>query len=78
MAPYVAIDLDQDGAVYTCYRGKQNLGGWKKVSLKESFNSPHMQKIRRDLYDGRRNKNCRSCYAAEDKKQQQSKSAFLL
>lgn len=67
MAPYIAIDLDQDGAVYTCYRGKQNLGGWKKVSLKDSFNSPHMQKIRRDLYDGRRNKNCRSCYAAEDR-----------
>mgnify|MGYP000265214773 FL=1 len=66
-APYISIDLDQDGAVYTCYRGKQNLGGWKKTSLKDSFNSPHMQKIRRDLWSGRRNKNCRSCYAAEDK-----------
>ena len=66
LAPYIGIDLDQDGAVYTCYRGKQNLGGWKKMSLTESFNSPHMQKIRRDQFEGRRNKNCRSCHRAED------------
>tara|TARA_R110002050_G_scaffold62912_5_gene137941 strand:- start:4441 stop:5817 length:1377 start_codon:yes stop_codon:yes gene_type:complete len=66
-APYLNIDLDQDGAIYTCYRGKTNVGDWKKESLKDSFNGPQMQKIRKDLYEGRQNKNCRSCWAAEKK-----------
>ena len=64
-APYINIDLDQDGAIYTCYRGKTNIGGWKKESLKDSFNGPQMKKIRKDLYEGRQNQNCRSCWAAE-------------
>jgi len=66
-APYICTDLDQDGSVYSCYRGKQNLGDWKKSSVKDSFNSAPMQKIRNDQFEGRKNKNCRSCFRAEEK-----------
>lgn len=67
VAPYIATDLDQDGSVLSCYRGKTRLGNWKQQPFADSFNGEKMQKIRADLFDGVKNKNCRSCYMAEEK-----------
>lgn len=66
LAPYITTDLDQDGSVLTCYRGKTRLGNWKKQPFEESFNGDKIKKIRSDLFMGVKNSNCRSCYAAED------------
>ena len=65
LAPYIMTDLDQDGSVLTCYRGKTRLDNWKKNPFDNSFNGPEMKKIRSDLFKGIKNTNCRSCYAAE-------------
>lgn len=66
-APYVVTDLDQNGNIYTCYRGKTNLGNWKKRPFDVAWNGPQLARIRGDLFKGFQHKNCRSCYSAEDK-----------
>lgn len=65
-APYMTTDLDQNGTVYTCYRGKTKLGDWKHDHFDNAFNGEELKQIREDLYNGTRNKNCKSCYRAED------------
>lgn len=67
LAPYITTDLDQDGSVLTCYRGKTRLGNWKEQPFEESFNGKKIQDIRKDLILGIENKNCVSCYNAEKK-----------
>lgn len=67
LAPYITTDLDQDGSVLTCYRGKTRLGNWKEQPFGESFNGKKIQDIRKDLILGIENKNCVSCYNAEKK-----------
>ena len=64
-APYAMADLDQDGSVLTCYRGKTVIGNWKKQSLSHIFNDTAIKQIRQDLYNGVTNKNCASCKTAE-------------
>ena len=66
LAPYMNADLDQSGAVYTCYRGKTRLGDWKDSPFSGVFNNEKMENIRQELYDGVKHKNCQSCYLAED------------
>lgn len=66
LAPYMNADLDQSGAVYTCYRGKTRLGDWKDSAFSSVFNSKIMKQIRSDLSKGIKHKNCQSCYLAEE------------
>lgn len=65
LAPYITTDLDQDGSVIPCYRGKSTVGNWKTQPFNESFNGAAMQQLRLDLFNGVKNKNCASCYMAE-------------
>ena len=65
LAPYMNADLDQSGAVYTCYRGKTRLGDWKDSAFSGVFNSKIMKQIRSDLSKGIKHKNCQSCYLAD-------------
>jgi len=65
LAPYMNGDLDQDGTVYTCYRGKTELGNWKEDPFSESFNGGPMKNVRQQLWDGEIIKNCESCQEAE-------------
>lgn len=67
LAPYITTDLDQDGSVLTCYRGKDILGNWKHQPFDNSFNGDKIKEIRRDLFLGNKHSNCRSCYMAEEK-----------
>jgi hypothetical protein len=64
-APYITTDLDQDGSVLTCYRGKTRLGNWKNQPFEKSFNGEKIKSIRDDLFNGVKNRNCVSCYSAE-------------
>lgn len=67
LAPYINTDLDQDGSILICYRSKDRLGNWKESPFSETFNGEKIKKIRSDLMHGVRNKNCVSCWIAEDK-----------
>ena len=76
LAPYINTDLDQDGSILICYRSKDRLGSWKEQPFQDTFNGEHIQKIRQDLWDGVRNKNCQSCWIAEDKGSVSPRMAF--
>ena len=64
-APYVNVDLDQDGSFYPCYRSKERQGKWKTGNLVEEYNNASMQSLRDDLWNGRENANCIQCHRRE-------------
>lgn len=65
-APYINLDLDQSGEMFTCYRGKQKVGNWKELPLDDEFNNNQYKKIRKELFTGNRSSNCLACWDAED------------
>ena len=64
-APYVNLDLDQDGSFYPCFRSKTRQGRWKEGNIIEEFNNESMQTLRDDLWNGRENSNCVQCHRRE-------------
>lgn len=76
-APYINADLDQSGSVYTCYRGRERVGNWKKQPFTKLFNNAYYKNIRNDLYCGQRNKNCVSCWNAEDSNSKSPRMDFF-
>jgi len=64
-APYVNVDLDQDGSFYPCYRSKERQGKWKTGDLVSEYNNTSMQSLRDDLWNGRENANCVQCHRRE-------------
>lgn len=64
-APYVNLDLDQDGSFYPCYRSKERQGKWKDSNVVEEYNNESMQTLRDDLWNGRENPNCVQCHRRE-------------
>ena len=64
-APYVNVDLDQDGSFYPCYRSKVRQGTWKTGNLVDEYNNDSMRQLRDDLWNGRENANCVQCHRRE-------------
>jgi len=67
LAPYINLDLDQSGEMYSCYRGKKTLGNWKNRDSRKEFNNEEYQNLRQQLYDDKKHENCKSCWSAESK-----------
>ena len=57
-APYVNVDLDQSGEVYSCYRGKDPLSNWKELPLDVEFNNENYRNLRQGLFNGQKSSNC--------------------
>jgi len=66
-APYMNLDLDQTGSMLTCYRGKTTAGNWKQGETSKQYNHKDFVDIRKDLYEGKSNKNCAVCQNRESK-----------
>lgn len=66
-APYINVDLDQTGETYVCCASKESIGNWKTDKIKDQYNSESVKMLRQDLATGTKNKNCQSCWFAEDK-----------
>lgn len=66
-APYMNMDLDQTGEMLTCFRGKQMIGNWKNKDITTQYNHQDFVQIRKDLFEGRNNKNCSVCQNREEK-----------
>jgi organic radical activating enzyme len=64
-APYINVDLNQDGKFYPCYRSKVRQGDWKTGNLVAEYNNDSMQQLRDDLWNGRENANCVQCHRRE-------------
>lgn len=67
-APYVSLDLDQSGKMFSCYRGKGPIGNWKENDISKELDNDKYKKLRDDLYNGIKADNCRSCWVAEKHK----------
>lgn len=76
-APYINLDLDQSGKMYTCYRGKQELGNWKQSNVQDEFNNDDYKKMRQSLYDNQKHENCASCWMAESNKSISPRQRFF-
>lgn len=66
-APYVNLDLDQNGSFMPCYRSKEEMGRWKRSTenLLHEYNNQKMQELRNALWNGQEHANCRQCHARE-------------
>lgn len=64
-APYINLDLDQSGEMYSCYRGKKSLGNWKQQDSTQEFNNDEYKNLRQQLYDDKKHENCKLCWIAE-------------
>jgi len=66
-APYINIDLDQTGETYICCASKQSIGNWKTQKLSNNYNNEIVKNLRKDLFNGIKNSNCKSCWFVENK-----------
>jgi organic radical activating enzyme len=66
--PFIHLYADPNGEMKPCCIS----GGFdepiylNKTTIEDSFNSPQMKQLRKDMLDGKRNKVCDSCYKRED------------
>ena len=69
VAPFIHLSTKTDGSIKTCCRALPGSGfsNIKNESLRESWNNKKIKKIRLDLLNGIRNKNCQPCWHDEDK-----------
>ena len=65
--PWSNLEILQNGDISPCCMSNLNLGNIKDVTLKEAFHSEKMQKIRSELLEGSRPKECNSCWKVEEK-----------
>jgi organic radical activating enzyme len=66
-APYINVDLDQTGKTYVCCASKNSIGNWKTEKIEDHYNNEVIKNLRNDLFQGVKNKNCQSCWFAENK-----------
>lgn len=75
--PWIHVFADTRGEIYPCCRvvptGMPNVDkeGWpyriqEVDDIEEAWNSGYMKKLRREMLDGQRPEQCRSCFMAED------------
>jgi len=66
--PYVHFYTEPKGEVKPCCiaGGFDEPLNLKSMSIEETFNSPQMKQLRKDMEDGKRNKVCDVCYKRED------------
>lgn len=66
--PYVHFYTEPKGEVKPCCiaGGFDEPLNLKTMSIEETFNSPQMKQLRKDMEDGKRNKVCDVCYKRED------------
>lgn len=76
-APYVNVDLDQSGEVYSCYRGKDPLSNWKELPLDVEFNNENYRNLRQGLFNGQKSSNCNACWDAEEHNSASPRQMFL-
>ena len=66
--PYIHFYTEPKGEVKPCCiaGGFDEPLSLKTMSIEESFNSPQMKQLRKDMEEGKRNKVCDVCYKRED------------
>lgn len=67
IAPFLQIDLHEQGHVNACCKAKDILGYWSKSKISEIWNDQPIQKLREQFLNGERPKGCRSCWDMESK-----------
>jgi sulfatase maturation enzyme AslB (radical SAM superfamily) len=65
VAPWYSLYLDSDKTIAPCCKIK-NTHNYNYNQLEEYFNSPGLNKLRNDLLNGVKNKNCESCWRDEE------------
>lgn len=65
VAPWYSLYLDSDKTLAPCCKIK-NTHHYDYNQLEEYFNSPSLNKLRKDLLNGVKNKNCASCWRDEE------------
>jgi len=65
VAPWYSLYLDSDKTITPCCRIKNNRK-YDYNQLDKYFNSPELNELREDLLNGVKNKNCASCWHAEE------------
>lgn len=65
--PWTHLQLRPDGKVYSCCLANMNdpLGDLHKQSLPEIWNSPEMRRLRVEMMEGKKPKQCNYCYELE-------------
>lgn len=65
--PWSNLEIAQNGDITPCCMSSMTLGNIKDVTLEEAFRSDKMQKLRSELLEGARPKECNNCWKVEDK-----------
>lgn len=63
--PWSGFELEPNGDVKTCIIAKEKLGNINKQDVKSILHGDHMKKIKQDMLDDRKPKNCEGCYLQE-------------
>lgn len=65
MHPFTGLATREDGAIQVCCRSHP-IGDITKQTLEEIWNNDNMQRIRRQVLNGERPKECEPCFGLED------------
>lgn len=67
IAPFVQMDLHEQGRVNACCKAKDKLGDWSEKRISEIWNDQPMRKLRREFIEGKKPRGCSTCWTAEEK-----------
>jgi len=77
LAPYLDLDLDQNGKCMSCHHGKNAMGEWKGKMISNEFNNKNFQELRQQQADGMPHSNCAKCYEVESKQSRSLRQRWL-
>ncbi len=66
IAPFVQMDLNEQGHVNACCKAKDVLGYWSSEKISKIWNDDPIKKLRESFLEGSKPKGCRSCWEEEE------------
>lgn len=67
IAPFVQMDLHEQGRVNACCKAKDKLGDWSDKKISEIWNDQPMQRLRKQFFSGEKPRGCSTCWLEEEK-----------
>lgn len=68
-APFMSLYEGEEGTITTCCKSRHEIGNTKKNSYEEVVNSEHMKKLRLQMLNGEKPKQCKNCWSYEEQTQ---------
>jgi len=67
IAPFIQMDLHEQGRVNACCKAKDKLGDWSEKKVSDIWNDKPMQSLRKQFLDGKKPRGCSTCWSEEEK-----------